>query len=390
MAINRQSVFQGSNSFSHALQKTLIAAVLPSLMLLGIGCDDPTDTMVGVKTESVEKNDTPSVNSPEGAGSKTTLNNSVQKQNRSESQKDPADTQEENKSKKSADETGKKDGAAQDQEKEKGTDQEKQLQETPTFPDIYELKKVDIGVKLEDSWTQPMKSQEIWVDLKNKQVAVGGYICLRGGLLEMFACPEGTKEHESIVAVFAEPEVIHAALIAIGAKPGSPVQYDPMYKSATGPKVSVEVMWQEDGKTVTRKAQEMVCHVDTKKPLEHQWVFGGSRLWKADDDAKPYYLANGGEFICVSNFSSAMMDLPIESTSAGQELLFEACTEKIPELKTRVLIKLVPEISDKKESDEKKDSKDNSTDKKQDDKGSQLDKKDGTASDKTSNAIKNQ
>ena len=42
---------------------------------------------------------------------------------------------------------------------------------------------------------------EVWVDAKRKRVIVGGQICLRQGLLEMFACPRGTKEHESIVSV---------------------------------------------------------------------------------------------------------------------------------------------------------------------------------------------
>src|ERR671913_812919 len=45
------------------------------------------------------------------------------------------------------------------------------------------------------------KPDEVWVDAKKRQVLVDGYVTLREGYLEMFACLVGTKEHESIVAV---------------------------------------------------------------------------------------------------------------------------------------------------------------------------------------------
>ena len=41
---------------------------------------------------------------------------------------------------------------------------------------------------------------------------------MREGPLEMFACPSGTKEHESVVAVLSKSREIHAALLAIGAQ----------------------------------------------------------------------------------------------------------------------------------------------------------------------------
>jgi len=40
--------------------------------------------------------------------------------------------------------------------------------------------------------------------------------------LGLVACTKGTKEHESIVAIKAKPVHIHAALLLLGAEPGSP------------------------------------------------------------------------------------------------------------------------------------------------------------------------
>jgi hypothetical protein len=68
------------------------------------------------------------------------------------------------------------------------------------------------------------KDYPIWIDSQRKLVLVDGVICLREGLLEMFACPRGTKEHESIVAVDCKAQYVHAALLAVGAMPGQPVQ----------------------------------------------------------------------------------------------------------------------------------------------------------------------
>jgi hypothetical protein len=180
---------------------------------------------------------------------------------------------------------------------------------------------------------------EIWVDAPNKRVILGGTICLREGMLEMFACPKGTKEHESIVAVNSKAQLVHTALLAIGAQAGHPVQYDPEYKTATGSTIRVEVLWKDDkGALVRRRAQEMIRHVKTRDTLKHSWVFAGSGFW--EENGQRYYQAEGGELICLSNFSTALLDLPIESPQQNAQLLFEAFTESIPAIGTPVRLVL--------------------------------------------------
>ncbi len=80
----------------------------------------------------------------------------------------------------------------------------------------------DAGAKKEPpfqipkSWRRVTKDHEVWIDFSQKRVIVGGHICLREGMLEMFACPKGTTEHESIVSVHSEARYVHAALVAVG------------------------------------------------------------------------------------------------------------------------------------------------------------------------------
>ena len=187
------------------------------------------------------------------------------------------------------------------------------------------------------------KTGEIWLDTKRKAVVIDGQVCLREGNLEMFACPKESKEHESVVSLNCLPQDAHAGLLAAGAKPGKPVRFDPKYEPASGDVIDVFVLWRdEQGKKRQAKAQEWVKNIKTEKALSYDWVFAGSGFWKDEDTRKEHYQANGGDFICVSNFPSAMLDLPIESSMANGELMFHAFTENIPPKGTKVRVVLIP------------------------------------------------
>ncbi|MGI9518474.1 MAG: YdjY domain-containing protein, partial [Pirellulaceae bacterium] len=111
---------------------------------------------------------------------------------------------------------------------------------------------------VEKSWTRLHPGYEVWFDIKNKQVIVGGRVCFREGPLEMFACPMHTKEHESVVATVSNAEIIHAGLLAVGAINGHPVQWEPEYKAATGAVIQIVVRWKEGDHTKEVPAKEMI------------------------------------------------------------------------------------------------------------------------------------
>jgi hypothetical protein len=189
------------------------------------------------------------------------------------------------------------------------------------------------------------KKHDVWLDTKRKAVVVDGKICLREGQLEMFACPKGTKEHESIIALNCLPEEVHAGLLALGAKPGTPVKFDPEYKPATGEIVDIFVLWKDaDGTSKEVRAQEMIKQAKTGKAMAYDWIFAGSGFYKDEQTGRLHYQANGGDFICVSNFPSATLDLPVASTDANGGLLFHAFTENIPPKGTDVRVVLVPRL----------------------------------------------
>ena len=69
---------------------------------------------------------------------------------------------------------------------------------------------------------QKLKFPGVAINVQERCVDVESSVCLHRGALELVACTKGTKEHESIVAIEAKPVHIHAALLLLGAKPGSP------------------------------------------------------------------------------------------------------------------------------------------------------------------------
>ncbi len=191
--------------------------------------------------------------------------------------------------------------------------------------------------------TRISKMSPLWIDVKSKRVFVDGYVAQREAFLEMFACDSETKEHESVLGVAAKSSEVHAALLAIGGQVGKTVRFDPEYVAATGQRIRIWVMWRdEEGNFNTADARQWVRNAETKQELDRDWVFAGSYIWKDPSDGKEYYQADSGEMICVSNFSTALMDLPIASSDSNSALQFEAFTERIPPTGTFVRLMLVP------------------------------------------------
>ncbi|MGQ9564636.1 MAG: YdjY domain-containing protein [Thermogutta sp.] len=184
----------------------------------------------------------------------------------------------------------------------------------------------------------------IWLDAEARALVMVGRVCQREAPLELFACLKNFKEHESVVSINTRAYIVHAGLLALGLEPGHPVQFYPEYRPATGPEVDIFVVWKDaDGKIQRRPAQDWVRDVNTKQAMSSSWIFTGSQIAKDEDTGEQYYYADStGELICVSNFPSAVLDLPIRSTDSNESLLFEAFTENIPPLGTPVTVILTP------------------------------------------------
>ena len=189
----------------------------------------------------------------------------------------------------------------------------------------------------------------LWITPDRKNVVMIGRVILREGFLELLACRVGTKEHESILAVRVEPQLIHAALLAANARQGRPMQMSPVFTPATGDRIGITLRWKDESGTQHESpAQDWVWDMSAspehaKKPMTTHWVFSGSRMVQ-DYEGNDRYLANEtGELFGLSNFVGSILDVPIRSSEDNTQLMFGCLTERIPSLDTLVTIILSPQ-----------------------------------------------
>lgn len=252
-------------------------------------------------------------------------------------------------------------------------------------------------------------TRTVLLDAKGKRLVLKSEVVLREGLLELLVCLKRSKEHESIVAVDAPAQIIHAGLLALGAKPGTPVRWQPEFQPATGQAVDIFFSWtDEEGKFHREPAQSWVRHAtrryfvekldpvpkgfkvpadsdlkwDSKngdllwyghmtddqrdsllkissdsgfqkaiksfykqsqlRQMDASWVFAGSYFVTDEKTGEKFYQAESGDLICVANFATATLDLSMTSSATNDDLMFEAYTERIPPLGTKVNVELIP------------------------------------------------
>lgn len=197
------------------------------------------------------------------------------------------------------------------------------------------------GFQGDPAWKELGKG--IWFDPGQRRLVLRARVCLREGYLEHLLCLSRSKEHESILATEAAPRMIHAGLLLTGAEAGKPVQFLPEFRAPTGTAIDIEVEWKDqEGKEQRADARTWVKESDSAATMKQRFVFAGSELFKDPETGEMRFAADGGDLITVSNFISAILDVPIASSAADSERSFMANTAKIPALNTPVTMYLKP------------------------------------------------
>jgi hypothetical protein len=196
--------------------------------------------------------------------------------------------------------------------------------------------------KPEPHWKALDEDKQVWLDPKTRRLIVRARVCLREGPLEHLLCSSQTKEHESILATDAKPRAIHAGLIVVAGEPGHPVRFRPTPQPPDGPALAIELQWTKDDKAQKADAKAWIKEERSGKPLKIDWVFGGSELFIDPDSGKTIYAADSGDLITVANFTGAILDLPISSSSNDAERSFVADPAKIPPRGTPVVMIFSP------------------------------------------------
>jgi biopolymer transport protein ExbD len=180
------------------------------------------------------------------------------------------------------------------------------------------------------------------VDTKAREVRLEARVCLTRGPLELLACGSGTKEHESIFSLKAQPSQVTYALFLLGLEPGVPGQAldRGIYRPPSGEILDVTVRFiMPNGETPTVPAWKLLRLAGSEAPVERPigWVYVGvpSQASLRASDVE-------GTVICLSNFAAAVVDVPFESSSANTSLSYEINPGILPPVGTKAEIILHP------------------------------------------------
>ncbi len=225
------------------------------------------------------------------------------------------------------------------------------------------LFETEVGTETELVRLHPEKP--IWVDRGRKHVILQGWVSQTKAMLEFLLCQgsggirtfpyqdetgkpakmlmfNGTKCHESVLSTEVPGRFIHAGLLAIGAKPGTPFQlkqkesadgndFEMEFIPPTGEEIEILVRWKtQDGKIVEHRAQDLIVDADGKT-CQVPWVFAGSLFYKDSENIERYAADSEGEFISVSNFPSTILDITQPSSSSNEQLMYVANEKILPE-----------------------------------------------------------
>jgi hypothetical protein len=187
------------------------------------------------------------------------------------------------------------------------------------------------------------------VELLEDRVVIPGRIVLRQGALEFFAVFSGGKAHEAVVVLTGKPAAegerveglgaaLNSCLMALGLKPGTPLRVLPGGKTipSKGSPVHVAVEWEEQGKTVRVRAEDMLWDREHNRSMEEgRFIYVGSYF--VEDGYIPDLV---GDAVAVYSVTTCVVDLSDER--AANDTIFLACAPRIPPEGTPVRVVFSP------------------------------------------------
>ena len=187
------------------------------------------------------------------------------------------------------------------------------------------------------------------VELLEDRVVVPGQVVLRQGQLEFFAVFPGGKAHESVVVLTGTPSeegerveglgaALNSCLMALGLRPGTPLRILPGGRTipARGTPVHLAVEWEEEGRTVRVRAEDLLWDRERNRAMEEgKFLYVGSFF-----DPEGYVPDLCGDAVAVYSVSTCVVDL--DDPRAANDMVFVACGPRIPAEGTKVRVVFSP------------------------------------------------
>ncbi len=190
--------------------------------------------------------------------------------------------------------------------------------------------------------TQPGKIARIGlvrVDPVARTVSFDANVCRREGVLEFLVVAWQTKTHESILHTKARASHLHAAFLTLGLTPGKPARWtgesmDAQFLPPAGAKLHCTLKWKDaKGKAHAAPAGSWLTGPGGQEGRQiTDWIFVGSEVLPDGT----YWAEQDGEIVSVSNFASAVVDVPFRSSNVDRLREVFAKGDAIPAEGTKV------------------------------------------------------
>lgn len=176
-------------------------------------------------------------------------------------------------------------------------------------------------------------------------VAVPGIVLVTRGMVELFGCGAGGKEHETVLRLECDVQSLDLALTSAGFRRGRLPSKGDVSEAGQGSRVVILIQWTDaDGKTVTHRSEDLVVSVRRNAPMPRvgwtyvaQWSEVPDPLSpKGEKKHKILAAANTQSYVTTFRDRSALLDNPMEE--AVDDTLFAANYMILPKPGTPVRV----------------------------------------------------
>lgn len=189
-------------------------------------------------------------------------------------------------------------------------------------------------------------------------VVIPGLILVTRGLVELFGCGEGGKEHETVVRLETSVQALDLALTASGFTRGKLPAKTDLTIADQGSRVLILIQWldQVSGKLVTHRSEDLVVSIKRSYPMPRVgWTYVGHWMEVADPTSpkgdrkyKVLAAANTRSYVTTFRDKSALLDNPLEE--AVDDTVFAANYMVLPRSGTPVrVIFRTPSVAERKD-----------------------------------------
>jgi len=176
------------------------------------------------------------------------------------------------------------------------------------------------------------------IDLEKGRVVIDAMSLFKDGpFLELFACTDRGKTHESLFMAFVAPDKLHLALLALGAEPVAEVaHFGEVRALEKAPRLGVTVEWENaKGETVRRLAEDLLYDRYRRESMPRVgWAFSGSRFvtipagYEGPTEKKIYAGIYMGSILTVFHDPDAVIDNPL--LTGGDDQTYLPFADRMP------------------------------------------------------------